>query len=103
MLSIMWSYINPDSFDSNSVNFGSYVFSQCKNLLHFKFPSKSNTDIGDGCFECCDELTKVELPPNVTIIKSEIFRDCKKLVSVNIPNETEIINNSAFENCNKLV
>ena len=97
------TFDNPNSFDSNSVKFDSYVFSQCKNLLHFTFPSNSNTDIGDGCFECCDELTKVELPPNVTIINSKIFQNCKKLVSVNIPNETTIIHNSAFENCNKLV
>lgn len=60
------------------------------------------TNIGNGAFEYCRELTSITIPNSVTSIGIGTFRDCTYLSSINLPNSVTHIGNSAFGYCTNL-
>lgn len=55
-------------------------------------------EIGEGAFDFCDNLIKIEIPQNVTKIDSMSFSDCKNLREVYLPEGLESIGERAFYN-----
>lgn len=73
---------------------------------HIIVPSQVNgykvTAIGMYAFNSCSELTSVELPNTITILKSFSFCACYELKSIKLPNSVTDIEWRAFLNCNGL-
>ena len=59
----------------------------------------SVTEIGDGAFETCSNLTSLTIGNSVTSIGSYAFNNCKNLISVTIPKSVNKIGDKAFYNC----
>ncbi len=84
----------------NSVTeIGDGAFSSCINLTSVTIPN-SVTEIGEGAFSGCSSLTTVTIPNSVTSIASSAFSECSSLTSVTIPNSVTSIGESAFYHCN---
>lgn len=60
------------------------------------------TEIGDGAFVRCKNLTSVILPDGVTSIDKEAFEFCYSLTSINIPDSVTNIGDYAFNKCKSL-
>lgn len=74
------------------------LLSGCKNTV---IP-ESVTDIGNGAFSGCSDLTELVIPTGVTSIKANTFSDCNNLISVTIPDGVTSIGSYAFSGCSKL-
>lgn len=59
----------------------------------------SVTDIGEGAFEYCNNLTGMDIPDGVTTIGRFAFDFCESLTSVTIPNSVTAVKDLAFSNC----
>ena len=55
------------------------------------------TEIKEGAFKVCKELTSVELPQWIKKIGKEAFLGCENLTNVIIPNTVTSIGEYAFE------
>lgn len=78
-----------------------------KNVFkHFDFTSvifpETLTEIADGAFEDCKQLTSVQIPPYIKKIGDEAFKGCEALENVIIENGVEEVGDSAFEGCIRL-
>ncbi|MCR5736455.1 MAG: leucine-rich repeat domain-containing protein [Eubacterium sp.] len=67
----------------------------------FKLPS-SVTEIGEGAFRYCENLTTINLPSGLKTIEGLAFDSCKKLDNITLPSGIEKIGNSAFSSCTSL-
>lgn len=65
------------------------------------FDEKSNM-IPQNKFRYNKNITKVEIPNNITSIINGAFESCTNLTSITIPNSVTSIGNSAFSNCSSL-
>lgn len=63
---------------------------------------KNVTDIGNGAFRGCENITSVASNAKIKEIGSEAFFGCKKLKSITTGTEFNTIGISAFENCESL-
>lgn len=61
--------------------------------------SYSVTEIGDGAFEYCFDITGVTIPDSVETIGEEAFNGCDTLESVTIGGSVKTIGESAFAYC----
>ena len=68
---------------------------------HVSIPN-SVTEIGDGAFRCCYNLSSVSIPDSVTKIGDAVFSACYNLTSVSIPESVTKISNGAFSECSNL-
>ena len=57
---------------------------------------------GWGCFQGCDSLTHVELPPSVERIECQSFRGCENLTSISLSDSLVYLGNEVFYDCTKL-
>lgn len=57
------------------------------------------TEIGEGAFAWCSNLSQIFIPDTVTEIKYEAFYGCNSLASVTIPGSVKTIGNEAFDGC----
>ena len=57
------------------------------------------TEIADGAFRGCSNLTKVTLPNSVIRIGNSAFSNCNNLTSITIPGSVRVIGNDAFYSC----
>lgn len=78
-----------------------------KNVFkHFEFTSvifpETLTEIADGAFADCRQLTSVKIPSHVKKIGNEAFKGCEALEKIIIENGVEQVGDSAFEDCKKL-
>ncbi len=62
----------------------------------------SVTSIGDGAFDGCTGLTRINIPSSVTSIGDRAFRGCTDLTSINIPASVTSIDSWAFDGCKGL-
>ncbi len=62
----------------------------------------SVTEIGQGAFRGCSNLTSIDIPNSVKIIGDSAFSDCTNLSMITIPNGVTRIGDSAFANCTKI-
>ena len=60
------------------------------------------TEIRDGAFYHCYNITKVTLPDSITSIGNSAFERCTYLKSITIPDGVTTIEAGAFESCNSL-
>ena len=68
-----------------------------------KFDIPSNiTSIRWGVFDGCINLTNIKIPNTVISIGSSTFRGCSSLTSVTIGNSVKIIDDLAFVDCTSL-
>lgn len=58
---------------------------------------KSN--VSNGVFSFCENITSIELPAGLTRIEADEFRSCTKLTSITIPDGVTYIGVRAFLNC----
>ncbi len=90
----------------NLFNFGegrivSNNYVQEKNLCILKF-DKEVTEIWEGAFNGCSNLTSISIPPSVMKIGRFAFRGCFNLTSISIPPSVTEIGRSAFSKCSSL-
>lgn len=98
-----------DCVDLNSVRFiseeniymGSKLFQGCTNLSKVQLPMNL-TGIPDGAFKNCSSLNFIELPSTIRIIETEAFANCTKLRTLLVPNSIQILGLKAFDNCSSL-
>ncbi|MFA6309128.1 MAG: leucine-rich repeat protein [Clostridia bacterium] len=62
----------------------------------------SVTNIGDGAFRDCSELTDITFPNSLTKIDSDAFRSCSKLTGIDFPDRITDIGLYAFQYCSGL-
>jgi hypothetical protein len=60
------------------------------------------TEIPDGCFQGCDELTNVTLPSTLLRIGQLAFVECHNLTEIVFPGRTTLIGQQAFAGCSSL-
>lgn len=58
------------------------------------------TQIGNGAFDDCYDLTEIHLPENINSIGAYAFSDCVKLFNIIIPVKVTSIGAGAFNGCN---
>jgi hypothetical protein len=77
------------------------AFSGCKNLTGIIFP-EGITKIGAATFENCESLTRAVLPEGITEIGSRAFEGCTKLTDITLPDSVTKIGDHAFAGCANL-
>ncbi len=85
------------TIDSNIVTITKYTRSAASATIPYGV-----TNIGDGAFSYCTNLTSVKIPDSVTSIEKRAFRGCESLTSVKIPDSIMSIEDSTFHSCESL-
>lgn len=86
----------------NSVtNIEDGAFKSCRDLTFINIPD-SVTHIGDGAFYGCEGLININILNTVTHIGDKAFYGCKGLTNINIPNTVTHIGDGAFYGCEGL-
>ena len=67
-----------------------------------KFNEKAVTEIGNGAFASCFNLTSVIIPDSVVSLGEEAFYFCDRLETVTLSSNITVIPNSAFAYCHSL-
>ncbi len=60
------------------------------------------TEIGEGAFEFCWDITKVTIPSTVKTIGKEAFYSCEEIETLGLGTGVEVIGNGAFKDCTGL-
>ncbi|MCX6876428.1 MAG: leucine-rich repeat protein [Verrucomicrobia bacterium] len=77
------------------------AFCYCSNLSTITIPN-TVTSIGFGTFAFCTRMTSVTIPTSVTSIGDSAFWNCTSLVNVAIPANVTTIGEESFGSCSKL-
>ncbi|MCL2679452.1 MAG: leucine-rich repeat domain-containing protein, partial [Dehalococcoidia bacterium] len=92
----------PREIEGKSVtNIGEGAFKGCGNLTSLVMPD-SVTRIGKGAFSFCSGLTSITIPQGVVSIGDEAFSLCSGLTSITIPQGVVSIGDEAFRGCSSL-
>lgn len=86
----------------NSVtHIGEYAF--CRNSLRSVALSGGLAEISAGMFEYCENISFIDIPASVEIIRERAFGGCKNLAEVKLsPSGLYVIERSAFGGCGSL-
>ena len=87
--------------DGSVTNIGQGAFAGCTNLTSITIPD-SVTSIGDNTFDGCTGLVSVTIGNGVTRIVSSAFEGCTGLMNITIPDSVTSISGGAFRGCSKL-
>ncbi len=82
-------------------NIGNGAFYNCSNLTNISIPN-GVTSIGDYAFAVCSSLASITIPNSVTSIGTQAFTECIGLISITIGNGVTNIGDSAFYYCSGL-
>lgn len=85
----------PDTLTS----IGAYAFSENNSLMSALLGASSITELPEGVFYHCYNLSSMSLPETLTSIGKAAFVSCKKLSEISIPSNVVTIGVSAFESC----
>ncbi|MBR0158500.1 MAG: leucine-rich repeat protein, partial [Clostridia bacterium] len=80
---------------------GEGAFKECSDITSVTIPD-TVTRIESWAFECCSSLRGVVIPDSVNEIGEGAFRVCSNLESITIPNGVTRISNVTFEECTVL-
>ncbi len=102
---------------------GSSAFSRCTLLENINLPStltkigsaafegtlvtsfvvpEGVTNLPNGVFQGCGELTEVEIKGDISVLNNLMFRDCTKLQKVTLPASLTYLGDGVFTNCTSL-
>lgn len=100
-----WAFVNCNNIKSVTIanstkSVGNWAFSACKGLTTVKFGNGVETIW--AAFEDCENLSHVEISPNLKGIYSGAFANCYNLTEFIIPAMVNYIDYSAFVNCSGL-
>ena len=87
--------------DGSVTSIGEGAFEGCDGLMKINMPD-SVTSIGRYAFEGCSGLTTINIPEGMTRIGDGAFYSCSSLATVSIPSSVTIIDFTAFHNCTSL-
>ena len=82
-------------------NISEGAFSDCGNLTNVTIPD-SVTRIGDSAFNYCNSLKSIVIPDSVTSIDRCAFRNCGGLTNIIIPDGVTCISDYVFSYCSNL-
>lgn len=84
----------------NVITIGAYALCGCS--IQSVIIPNGVTDIADGLFKQCDQLTTIVLGNQVTSIGDESFSECTSLTSVTMSDNVNSIGYGAFDGCTSL-
>ncbi len=87
--------------DGSVTNIDDGSFSGCIDLTNIVIPN-SVTTIGYCAFSSCNNLTDIKIPDSVTTIYHLAFANCKNLKSITVSNNVKEIGYCAFAGCTSL-
>ncbi len=90
-----------NSYGAGIKSWGLNVFEKCENLTRVVL-HKDLTIIAEGMFKDCSALSYVAVPENCTVISAEAFSGCIALSKVTIPSKVGRIDAKAFAGCQEL-
>lgn len=90
----------PEFDDNPKPYLGNYLFAKVKGLTEVTV--QGFTNIPNGTFKECPDLTTVTLAEGVEIVGTYAFELCPKLTTVNIPSSLIVIGAYAFDRCSNL-
>ena len=82
-------------------NIGEGAFCYCRNLTSITIPNTVES-IGKGAFAYCSSLVSITIPNSVTSIGISVFYDCSSLTSITIPNSVTNIGIGFLRKCPNL-
>lgn len=86
-------------YDKSNVSNG--VFSFCENITSIELPA-SLTRIEADEFRSCTKLTSITIPDGVTYIGARAFLNCPSMKTLTLPGSVTSIGDSAFDKCSQL-
>ncbi len=86
---------------SNVKKIGAYAFEYNKALKNITF-STSLTDIGDGAFVGCSNISAVNFPTGLKTIGNNAFENCVSIKSAILPNTVTKVSSNAFSGCSAI-
>lgn len=86
----------------NVTKIGKYAFAGCWNMGKAwgdgRLPEKLES-IGEGAFQYCYTIKKLQIPAGVTVIADRTFQGCERLESIQIDGDITMIGAEAFDGC----
>ena len=100
---VLFTLASPYMFSlPNSIKkVGEYAFRNCISLTSVSL-GYNMKELPTGLFYGCNQITEIELQPNIEIIGAEVFKNCISLGSIFIPGGVIEIGSGAFEGCENL-
>lgn len=77
---------------------GEGAFFNCQNITSVAIPSTVKK-IGSGAFRSSKSITRVNIPDSVTVIEKQAFDSCTGLLNITIPDSVQSIGPYAFASC----
>jgi len=96
------AYIKAIILPDALTNIGQGAFFDCANLTGVTI-SSSVTSIGEAAFLGCSSLMNITIPSGVTSIGNEAFSGCSSLAGITIPGNISSIGDYTFNECANLV
>ena len=81
---------------------GLFAFHGCFDLERVVFNGTNVTEIKNGCFMSCLNLTEINLPEGLLKIKESAFHTCTGLVTINLPSTVTSLGDGCFTDCHFL-
>ena len=95
-------YLVTNELDDGTLTIAKYAGNSATYEIPAEIDGKKVTDICNGAFSDCTELTNVTIPDGVKHIGYDAFYNCTSLETVTIPASVTYIYDKAFLNCTSL-
>ena len=78
-----------------------HLFQEAK-IHNVKFGLDNTDEICAYAFKDCVDLTKIEIPECITMLKREAFKNCEKLPEITLGSNIKYIGSGCFDGCTSL-
>ena len=85
-----------EELEDGTIRIAKFASSTSEYTIPSVMNGKKVTEIGEGAFSYCTQLTRVTIPDSVTKIGCEAFYECRSLNSITIPKSVNSIDGRAF-------